>query len=127
MAVSLESRVPFLDPRIVALVTSMPPGMKFSGGEMKYILKQAVGDLVPHRILHRKDKMGFPVPIHLWARGRAREFFADTLLSRSSRERGLIDHDHVARLLDSETPFSRRLWGLLNIELWHRQFIDHAS
>jgi asparagine synthase (glutamine-hydrolysing) len=124
MAVSLESRVPFLDPRIVTLVTSMPPRMKFSGGEMKYILKQAVGDMVPERILHRKDKMGFPVPIHLWARGRAREFFADTLLSQAARERGLIDQAHVARLLDSEAPFSRRLWGLLNIELWHRQFID---
>ncbi len=126
MAVSLESRVPFLDPRIVTLVTSMPPRMKFSGGEMKYILKEAVGDLVPPRILHRKDKMGFPVPIHLWARGRAREFFADTLLSRASRERGLTDQAQVTRLLDSESPFSRRLWGLLNLELWHRQFIDAA-
>ena len=70
--------------------------------------------------------MGFPVPIHLWARGRAREFFADTLLSRASRERGLTDQAQVTRLLDSESPFSRRLWGLLNLELWHRQFIDAA-
>ena len=124
MAVSLESRVPFLDPRIVTLVTSMPPRMKFKGGEMKYILKQAMGDVLPPRILHRKEKMGFPVPIHLWARGRAHEFFADTLLAQRSRERGLIDQEQVGRLLDDEAPFSRRLWGLLNMELWHRQFID---
>jgi asparagine synthase (glutamine-hydrolysing) len=124
MAVSLESRVPFLDPRIVALVTSMPPVMKFKGGEMKHILKQAMGDVLPPRILHRKEKMGFPVPLHLWARGRAHEFFADTLLAQRSQERGLIDREEVGRLLDDEAPFSRRLWGLLNMELWHRQFID---
>ena len=124
MAVSLESRVPFLDPRIVTLVTSMPPVMKFKGGEMKYILKKAMGDVLPPRILHRKEKMGFPVPLHLWARGRAHEFFADTLLAQRSKERGLIDRKEVGRLLDDEAPFSRRLWGLLNMELWHRQFID---
>jgi asparagine synthase (glutamine-hydrolysing) len=126
MAVSLESRVPFLDPRIVTLVTSMPPRMKFKGGAMKYILKEAVGDILPPSILHRKEKMGFPVPLHLWARGRAHEFFADTLLSRRSRDRGLIDCTEVERLMQDEAPFSRRLWGLLNVELWHRQFLDAA-
>ena len=63
MAVSIESRVPLLDHRIVELITSMPPGMKFKGAEMKYILKRAVGDLLPAEILNRKEKMGFPVPL----------------------------------------------------------------
>lgn len=124
MAVSLESRVPLLDHRIVDLVTRMPPPMKFKGGEMKYFLKKAVKDILPASIYERRDKMGFPVPLHLWARGRARDFFHDVLLSRACRERGLFDADEVAGLLGQEIAFGRRLWGLLNLELWHRRFID---
>ena len=124
MAVSLESRVPLLDRRITELVASMPPAMKFRGGEMKYILKRATGALLPPSILARKDKMGFPVPLHLWARDKARDFFHDVLLSRACRERGLYDMAAVELLLGQEEPFGRRLWGLLNLELWHRQFID---
>jgi asparagine synthase (glutamine-hydrolysing) len=124
MACSLESRVPLLDHRIVDLVTSMPPRMKFAGGEMKYILKRAVQNLLPAPVLERKDKMGFPVPLHLWAKGRAREFFHDVLLSPTCRDRGLFDLDEVAKLMEYEAAFGRRLWGLLNLELWHRQFID---
>ena len=82
MAVSIESRVPLLDHRIVELITSMPPGMKFKGAEMKYILKRAVGDLLPSEILNRKDKMGFPVPLHLWARRTAGDFFKEFYFPR---------------------------------------------
>lgn len=126
MAVSLESRVPLLDRRIAELVASMPPAMKFKGGEAKYILKRAAGPLLPASILARKDKMGFPVPLHLWARDRARDFLHDTLLSQACRERGLFDMPTVESLLECEEPFGRRLWGILSLELWHRQFIDAA-
>jgi asparagine synthase (glutamine-hydrolysing) len=124
MAVSLESRVPLLDYRLADLVASMPPAMKFRGGEMKYILKRAAQDTLPKRILERKDKMGFPVPLHLWAQGSARDFFHDVLLSQRCRERGIFNPAEVRRLLGREEAFGRRLWGLLNLELWHRQFMD---
>ncbi len=124
MAHSLESRVPLLDHRITDLVASMPPGMKFRGGEPKHVLKRAIGDLLPRAILERKDKMGFPVPLHLWARGQARAFFADVLLSRRCRERGVFDVAEVEKLMAYEPAFGRRLWGLLNLELWYRTFID---
>jgi asparagine synthase (glutamine-hydrolysing) len=124
MASSLESRVPLLDHRITDLVTSMPPRMKFRGGELKHLLKRAVGDYLPGPVLARKDKKGFPVPLHLWARGAAHEFFADTLLSRRSRERGLFNPAEVEKLMDQEHAFGRRLWGLLNLELWYLSFID---
>jgi asparagine synthase (glutamine-hydrolysing) len=123
MAVSLESRVPLLDYRIADLVASMPPAMKFRGGEMKYILKRAVRNQLPAKVLHRKDKMGFPVPLHLWARGRARTFFQDVLLSPTCRARGIFDTVQVERLLDHEAAFSRRLWGLVNLELWFREVL----
>ncbi len=124
MMSSLESRVPLLDHRLTDLVASMPPALKFKGGELKHILKRAIGDLVPRPVLERKDKMGFPVPLHLWARGASRDFFADILLSRRCRERGLFDITEVEKQMQHEAAFSRRLWGLLNLELWYRTFID---
>jgi asparagine synthase (glutamine-hydrolysing) len=75
-------------------------------------------------VLDRRDKMGFPVPLQHWARGAARDFFNDVLLSQRTRERGLFEPAAVERLLNQEAAFSRVLWGLLQLELWHRQFID---
>ncbi|MBD3222691.1 asparagine synthase (glutamine-hydrolyzing), partial [bacterium] len=102
MAHSLESRVPLLDRRIAETVASMPPAMKFKGGEMKHILKRTATDLLPTSVLERKDKMGFPVPLHLWARGRAGDFFRDILLSSACRERGLFDRKAVEDLVNRE-------------------------
>ena len=124
MANSLESRVPLLDHRISDLVTSMPPAMKFKGAEMKYILKRTVKDLLPKKILERKEKMGFPVPLHIWARNEAKRFFSDVLLSKKCRERGLFNVPEVEKLIEKENAFGRRLWGLLNLELWYQTFID---
>lgn len=127
MAVSLESRVPLLDHRLVDLVARMPPPLKFKGAEMKYALKRAVADLLPPPVLARKDKMGFPVPLHIWARGPARDFFCDVLLGPTCRSRGLFNTKAIERLLDAEAPYDRRLWGLLNLELWFQVFVDRKG
>ena len=124
MAVSLESRVPLLDHRLVELVASMPPALKFKGAEMKYIFKHALKDLLPPVILERKDKMGFPVPLHIWARNKLRDFCADILLSSACRNRGLFAPAKVEKLIDREEAFGRSLWGLLTLELWFQEFID---
>ncbi|MEA3444015.1 MAG: asparagine synthase (glutamine-hydrolyzing) [Bacteroidota bacterium] len=124
MAASIESRVPLLDKRIVDLVAGMPPAMKFKGGELKYFLKKAVGDMLPEKILNRKDKMGFPVPLHLWAKNGAHDFISDILLSKKSRERGIFNCENVEKIINSERPFGRQLWGMLSLELWFNTFID---
>jgi asparagine synthase (glutamine-hydrolysing) len=124
MAVSVESRVPLLDRRIVDLIASMPPSMKFKGAEMKYILKRAIGDYLPPKILNRKDKMGFPVPFNLWAKNEAKDFIAGTLLSQKSKNRGIFDIKEVEKIITSQQPFSRQLWGMLSLELWFNRFID---
>lgn len=124
MAASIESRVPLLDRRIAELVVSMPPGMKFKGAELKYILKKAVRDIIPPSILNRKDKMGFPVPLHLWAKQDRSGFFQDILLSDTCRNRRLFNTRNIENLIRSEVSFGRQLWGVLNMELWFRQFID---
>ena len=124
MSVSIESRVPLLDRRIVDLISRMPAGMKFRGGEMKYLLKKAIKDIMPPEIMKRKDKMGFPVPLHIWSKNKAKNFIMDVLLSKKSKERNMINTDYVEQLILAEQPFSRGLWGLLSLELWHNQFID---
>lgn len=124
MSVSIESRVPLLDRRIVDLISRMPAGMKFKGGEMKYLLKKTIKDIMPPEILNRKDKMGFPVPLHIWSKNKAKDFIMDTLLSKKARERNMINTEYVEKLILAEQPFSRGLWGLLSLELWHNQFID---
>jgi asparagine synthase (glutamine-hydrolysing) len=124
MAVSIESRVPLLDRRIIDLISRMPAGMKFKGGELKYLMKRTVKDIMPPEILHRKDKMGFPVPLHIWSKNHAHDFIMDTLLSKKSKERNIIDTKRIEKLINSEQPFSRGLWGLLSLEIWFNQFID---
>jgi len=124
MAVSIESRVPLLDRRIVDLISRMPAGMKFKGGEMKYLLKKTIKDVIPRKIMNRKEKMGFPVPLHIWAKNEAKGFILDTLLSKNAKERNIVNSKYVEDLISSERPFGRGLWGILCLELWFQQFID---
>ncbi|MCD6406035.1 MAG: asparagine synthase (glutamine-hydrolyzing), partial [Planctomycetes bacterium] len=67
MAHGLESRVPLIDHRLVELMASIPPVTKFKNGRLKYLFRKAVAPSVPRKILDRKDKMGFPVPLSRWA------------------------------------------------------------
>jgi asparagine synthase (glutamine-hydrolysing) len=94
---------------------------------MKYLFKRAIKGLLPDKVLNRTDKMGFPVPLQIWARDAAKDFFCDVLLSQRTRERGLYDMDVVEQLIRKESNFSRVLWGLLQLELWHREFLDTGS
>ena len=124
MSVSIESRVPLLDRRIVDLISTMPAGMKFKGGEMKYLLKKTVENIMPEKIMKRKDKMGFPVPLHLWSKNKSKDFIMDVLLSKKAKERNIINTCQIEKIICAEQPFSRGLWGLLSLELWYNQFID---
>ena len=125
MAVSIESRVPLLDHRIVELVASMPPMVKFKGGRSKHVFREVVAGLVPDEIYNRRDKMGFPVPLNRWYRQEpVRGFMRDVLLGSAARTRGLVRADRVEAMLDDEREYGRGLWGLLNLELWAQTFLD---
>ena len=82
MAHGLESRVPLLDHELVELAATIPADIKFKDGTMKHVFKKATRPLVPDVIADRKDKMGFPVPLHEWFAGPAREFVSDIFSSR---------------------------------------------
>ncbi len=124
MAWGLESRVPLLDHRLVELMASVPPVTKFKNGQLKYLFRRAVKNLVPGAVLDRKDKMGFPVPLTRWLQSELRDYAGDILLSKRCRERGLFDVAALTGAIDSEQPFGRSLWGALCLELWYRQFMD---
>ena len=125
MMVSLESRVPLLDHRIVELSAAIPHRFKYSGGQSKHILREAANAIVPQQILDRQDKMGFPVPLDIWYRkDPVRAFIHETLLSSAAKQRGWFDRNAVQHALDQELPFGRTIWGLLCLELWARSFLD---
>lgn len=124
MAVSLESRVPLLDHRIVELIASMPPTMKFRGGAAKYIFKRAIRNVVPKEVLDRKDKMGFPVPLSEWYQDSLKGFLQEVLLSDRAKERGIYNMDSIEKAIETERKFGRQVWGLLCLELWFREFIE---
>lgn len=126
MSVSLESRVPLLDHRIVELITRMPPTLRFKGGNAKRVFRKAVQHLLPGEVFERTDKMGFPVPLTEWCQGEIRDFVSDILLSTRARQRGFYQIDGVEKLIADEPRFGRQLWGLLCLELWFRVFIDGA-
>ena len=127
MAASIESRVPFLDHTLVEFAARLPARWKLNGLTTKRVLRAAARGLLPREILER-PKMGFPVPVGQWLRGPWGNVVRDVLLDRRSRERGLISAPAVEALLRDHRVGAVRatdaLWGLLNLELWYRTFID---
>jgi asparagine synthase (glutamine-hydrolysing) len=127
MATSIESRVPFLDHKLVEFAASLPDDWKLRGWTTKRVLREAMKGLLPASILDR-PKMGFPVPFAGWMRGAWNGVARDVLLDRSARERGLFEPRAVEMLLQrhaaGRTEGGDRIWTLLNLELWHRTFID---
>jgi asparagine synthase (glutamine-hydrolysing) len=124
MAASLESRLPLLDHRIVALAFRMPPLYKYRDGKSKAALQTAVKTLLPPSVLARRDKMGLPVPFVEWCRGPLRGFTEDLLLGPRALSRGLLRPEGIRALIASERPFGRALWGLVCLETWMRVFLD---
>lgn len=126
MAHGLESRVPLLDHDLVQAVARIPADLKFHRGESKSLLKKAFQKDIPHPILNRRDKMGFPVPLAEWSRNELAGYFQDTLSSTKARNRDYLAPPRSS-VLSSEGSFSRKSWVLLNLELWQNQFHDVAS
>jgi asparagine synthase (glutamine-hydrolysing) len=127
MAASIESRVPFLDHKLVEFTARLPERMKLRGWTTKYVLRRSMKGLLPEAILQR-PKMGFPVPVGAWFRGRFRAVIDDYVLGERAAGRGLFDQTFVRRLVEEHQSGTRdhadRLWSLVNFEIWQRQFID---
>jgi asparagine synthase (glutamine-hydrolysing) len=128
MAHSLESRVPFLDYRLVELCFSLDGGSLIERGRTKAVLRDALRDLLPEKVRERRDKLGFVTPESRWLRGPLGELAQDVFGSRSFAERGFVDAAAARRRLDrhrrGEHEAGMELWRALNLELWARAYLD---
>src|SRR5216684_3011950 len=127
MAASIESRVPFLDHRLVEHVVRMPVEFKVRGITTKAVLREALRDRIPREILRRR-KLGFPVPLGRWARERYAPLIRRTICGPRALARGMFEPRALERLVaEHESGIANhtdRLWLLVNLEMWHRIFID---
>lgn len=127
MAVSLEVRAPFLDPRVAQFAASIPLEYKLKGNKGKYILKKAAAPLLPKEILQRPKK-GFGIPIAEWLKGRLNPLMHDLLDAKRLKEQGLFDEKFVRNLMkEHETNIAshhKQLWTLLVFQLWFDNFLE---
>jgi asparagine synthase (glutamine-hydrolysing) len=130
MAHALEARSPFLDHQMMELAASIPAEYKVRGGEKKWILREALRPWLPGEILDR-PKQGFSVPLSSWLRTDLQGWARDILLDPSSLGRGYFEPAEVNRLLDRHGAGAdgdaKRIYSLLMLELWHREFVDAPS
>ena len=125
MAVSLESRVPLADPRLVCFAFQTGFNMKFRGGASKWILRQAVSDILPQSVLTRR-KVGFDTPAESWMKEQHSGFVRDVLLSKRARERGFWNSTAIDTLLSHQSApgWFDVVWKVLSIETWAAIFLD---
>ncbi|MGI8467692.1 MAG: asparagine synthase (glutamine-hydrolyzing) [Pyrinomonadaceae bacterium] len=130
MAASIESRVPFLDHRLVEYTAKLPQRMKLRGGrETKWILREAMRGILPAEILTR-SKMGFPVPVGNWFRNEFRGIVEEYVTSERSLRRGIFEPNFVRELVKRHNAgehHDERIWFLVNFEIWQRRFFDGES
>jgi asparagine synthase (glutamine-hydrolysing) len=132
MHFSLESRVPFLDYRMVERILATPTHNFIRKGVTKHILRLAMKGTLPEKIVRRIDKIGFQTPQDEWFRTeKFKKFIFDLLNSDSFKERNLIDVKKAKLLykkhLNNEINISNEIWKWIHLELWFRNFIDELS
>ncbi|MDX6618952.1 MAG: hypothetical protein QOK36_1338, partial [Gaiellales bacterium] len=127
MAHSLEARSPLLDVAVMELGASLPASMKVRGLEKKILLRDALRDWLPDEILDR-PKRGFAVPLAAWLRTDLREWAEEILFDPRTVARGYFDQAYVRRMFDRHVAGQEdaypRIWALIVLELWHREFLD---
>jgi len=127
MAHSLEARVPFLDHKFVELVHRIPPEFRTRPGDLKYLLKAAVGDLLPPELL-RAGKRGFVIPTARWLRGSLRSLTERLLSPDRLAGQGLFRPEFYPRYvvphLEGRVDYHAEIWTALMFQLWHLLFIE---
>jgi asparagine synthase (glutamine-hydrolysing) len=127
MAHSLEVRAPYLDDEVLTLASIMPAVFKMRGLTQKWALREAFRDLLPLENT-RRIKRGFGMPVASWLKNKLHEMAYTILTESRASQRGYFVPGHVAQLLDEhrrgQANHGQRLWALLVLELWLRQYVD---
>jgi len=125
MAHSIESRMPFMDYRLVEFLASLPAAYKIHDGWTKYIARLAMDGKLPDAITWRKDKMGWPDPAEYWFRGSLKEWLCTEVENSSFLKELGVGHDIRTRIEGNEPILN--LIRLLNLSVWHKVFCTEAA
>jgi len=126
MANSLELRVPFLDPEVFAVASTLPVSERVTRETTKYALRQALRDVVPPQIFNKR-KLGFPVPTRLWLANELHDW-ARSIITESQTEDLIVRTDILAMLeahRRGPIDYSRKLWTVLVFMIWHGIFVEN--
>ena len=125
MAASVEARMPFLDPDLVAYVAGLPDRFRLRGRTDKWLLRRAMGRVLPAAIVAR-PKVGFRVPVNEWFRGPMKDYVLDHLTGPESRTRAFYHAPELRRLLAAHLSgrqnHEKLIWALLTLELFQREY-----
>ena len=123
MSVGLETRIPFLDPRVVEFAWSLPKSMKERSGRTKWITRTVLAKYVPRHLFDR-PKRGFGIPISDWLRGPLRDWAEDLLSVYRLRSEGYFREEVIQEKwrqhLSGEGNWPYELWDVLMFESWLR-------
>jgi asparagine synthase (glutamine-hydrolysing) len=127
---SLEVRVPFLDHPLVELMALVPNDLKVYGRTKKVLMREAFRELLPPSILKRR-KVGFSVPLALWLRMDLRPMLQEILSEPDVHRLGYLRYPEVKRIVEQHLSgrdnHESKLWALMNLVCWHRQWRGGAS
>jgi asparagine synthase (glutamine-hydrolysing) len=127
MAVSLEAREPLLDHKLLEFAATVPTSLKLRNRQGKYLLRRLLERSLPASIVDR-PKHGFEAPIGEWLRTALAPMTADLFFDGRMKNRGVFDTARVEQIWKEHQTGTRdhrhRLWSLLMLELWFRQFVD---
>ena len=126
MAVSLESRVPYLDPDLVELAFQIPDRLKVAEGKTKVLLKKVAARHVPAECIYR-PKEGFSIPIKNWLCNEFRPLMEELLSDQAIRDQGIFQVNTIKRLkqehLAGTANHSHILWSLIVFQSWSKKWL----
>jgi asparagine synthase (glutamine-hydrolysing) len=128
MAFSVESRIPFLDYRLIEFAFSLPNKFKVRNGLGKWLLRESMKGILPEKVRLRKDKAGFVAPASEWFRTKNKNDVSNLLQSDSLRRIGIFDQGKITKYFDEHITEKKDhhmiLWNWINLAIWSQQIFE---